>query len=432
MAKSLLAIKLLPKRLNSLVEPVLIFILAASPLLFGSIRPFHVVVMESATALLLFTWLAVSLKKGYFQFITVPGALPVLAFIAYLFAQYVYANGLLYGVYLPGEAYRYKMKEELLKVIMYAVLFYAVLNNFFYRRRLKRLIYALVFIGFCLALLGLIQKLSGAQKIFWVSPLPEGKNRDFFSSFPSRDHFANYMNMLIFITLGFIFSRLPLLREAVKGFDKASISKGIALAFTHKIWLFTFALIIMASAVFYSLCRGAIISFFLALLFFSVLVVATGLTKRGNIVLISVIIFTAMMLVWVKAPEQINERFSKGLGTDTRFSHMIFKERRVFMDTTIEMIKTYPVFGIGTGAFEFVYDKNFKPKGFLQKNYVNHAHNDILEFISEAGLFGTAMFLLVSGFYIFFFVRIFSKRHDPLAVGVGIGASAAMLSMLLH
>ncbi|WP_243444844.1 O-antigen ligase family protein [Sphingosinicella humi] len=59
-----------------------------------------------------------------------------------------------------------------------------------------------------------------------------------------------------------------------------------------------------------------------------------------------------------------------------------------------EMIKVYFPVGIGFGAFPDVY-KVHEPFELLSTQYVNHAHNDLLEFILEGGL--PSIFVLLTG-----------------------------------
>ncbi len=49
---------------------------------------------------------------------------------------------------------------------------------------------------------------------------------------------------------------------------------------------------------------------------------------------------------------------------------------------TIEMIKDYPLLGIGPGNFATIFTQ-YQPPGFASRSF--YAHNDYLHFISEAG-----------------------------------------------
>lgn len=57
-----------------------------------------------------------------------------------------------------------------------------------------------------------------------------------------------------------------------------------------------------------------------------------------------------------------------------------------------EMIRSYFPFGIGFGAFPDVY-KVHEPFSLLSTAYVNHAHNDLLEFVLEGGLLSAVILL---------------------------------------
>lgn len=58
-----------------------------------------------------------------------------------------------------------------------------------------------------------------------------------------------------------------------------------------------------------------------------------------------------------------------------------------------EMIRTYFPFGIGFGTFPDVY-KVHEPFDLLSTAYINHAHNDLLEFVLEGGLPAVAILFM--------------------------------------
>jgi O-antigen ligase len=421
----------LQQTLDFFIELILVFILAISPLLFGSVGIFAITIIEVNAFLILFLWLIKSAVRGSLELAQLPFNKYIALFLLFLAVQYALINFSIYKVSL-GVVYTQKMKGEILKLISFLIFFYAAINNFQSRKKINKLILSLVIIGFSLSFLGIIQKLTGVKTIFWAKQSePAGA---FYSSFPNRNHFASYINIIVFLTLGNMFSRLTLLRGAFKGFTKKGIAKGVFISFQKGILFYMFALIVMSASSFYSLSRGGISSFLFGLIFFSILVLIKGLTKRGYLVLLAVLISISAMLVWIKAPDQILEKFSKVDTTKMPFAESVLGGRKVFADKAVDLIKDYPVLGVGFGAFEFIYNKRYSPQiKYVDTNYyIDHLHNDFLELICEIGLAGFSIFLFLAFLYVYFVMRVLAKRHDPFVVGTTAGAMAGLFSMCVH
>jgi len=100
--------------------------------------------------------------------------------------------------------------------------------------------------------------------------------------------------------------------------------------------------------------------------------------------------------------------------------------RFVLLPVFIEMLTTYFPVGSGFGTFEFVF-KIAEPESFLHPQYMNHAHNDFVQFLLEGGI-PAAIIAIV-------FLAWFGKTAWRLGRGeAGHGlatASAAMIVLLM-
>src|SRR4029453_6182072 len=76
------------------------------------------------------------------------------------------------------------------------------------------------------------------------------------------------------------------------------------------------------------------------------------------------------------------ERFEVNLGQDARLD---------FGKHTIEAAKAYMPIGSGLGSFVPVYPLFETAQDTLSNRFANHAHNDILEFWLEGGIFSLAL-----------------------------------------
>ncbi len=82
-----------------------------------------------------------------------------------------------------------------------------------------------------------------------------------------------------------------------------------------------------------------------------------------------------------------------------RFDSDPLQDARIpIAQNTIEAVKAFLPFGAGVGTFVQVYGIYEKPKDTLVNGYVNHAHDDVLEVLLEAGIPGAILMgLFVAG-----------------------------------
>lgn len=80
------------------------------------------------------------------------------------------------------------------------------------------------------------------------------------------------------------------------------------------------------------------------------------------------------------------------------------KARIYLYEGTIDLIKDYPMTGVGLDNFNKVYDAEYMVKGAVEKN-LPHAHNFILAILSTTGIIGFLGFLFMEGQYFIFFIK---------------------------
>lgn len=308
----------------------------------------------------------------------------------------------------------YATKNKLLKVLAYIGMFFLIINN--PTLKITRIIVIVISLGFFISFLGILQKLTGITKIYWIRDASYASS---FGPYINRNHFAGYIGMVISLALGLLISR----------FARITFSQGITwrtLVETFESHLLgnivlIFATMIMISASFLSLSRGGIISFLITIVVFTALIgfkrtkiVVAG----GRKVLFSVLIVTFVFLLWIGL-NPILDRLSDLSSTD----------RTVIYQNTIAMVKDFPFLGTGLGTFQYLYPRY---KTLENQLLCDHTHNDYLELLSNSGLLG---FLTGLGFIIMFFWNILAKwwkRRDPYAKGIGLGGICSVIAILPH
>jgi O-antigen ligase len=92
----------------------------------------------------------------------------------------------------------------------------------------------------------------------------------------------------------------------------------------------------------------------------------------------------------------------------------------------LSAFKDFPLFGSGLGTFEHVF-KIYQPEGLT--GYYDHAHNDYLELLLEAGIFG----VLIGGFFFFIVLRgILKKEWREREIYLKAGFLSSLATMAVH
>ena len=105
-------------------------------------------------------------------------------------------------------------------------------------------------------------------------------------------------------------------------------------------------------------------------------------------------------------------------------------ERLHITRTIIPMIQDYPVSGVGLGNFRHVYPRYIDDYDRVASS--GYAHNDWVEAGTETGWLGLGLILLAFGVYLVKMIRIWRRRRDLHALGIGAGAMAGLLAIGLH
>jgi O-antigen ligase len=140
--------------------------------------------------------------------------------------------------------------------------------------------------------------------------------------------------------------------------------------------------------------------------------------QRRVIRTVFVVVVFAVVLVGIKP---VVERFS--------FAALTGDVRPVYFRNTVEIIKDFPFLGTGLGTYLYAYPAY---ETTFRRELLEHAHNDYLELLAEAGIVGGGLLIFVAfGALGVLFAR-WARRNDHFVRGVGIGCLAGIAAMLIH
>lgn len=279
-------------------------------------------------------------------------------------------------------------------------------------RRLRALTRTIIIFGFLLAMFGLTQSLTtNGARVYWFRQLTQSTA---FGPFINRHHFAGYMELVIALPLGLLFS------GALEPYKRP---------------LYAFAVLLMAVALIMTNSRGGLISLVGEILFV-IVIAGPGMGHREQS-RTSFLMRTALMRVAMALGLGIILFFSAlAIGGSGVFGRLLgtvnsadpTTGRAHFWNVTLDVIKNHPILGSGLGSFSVIYTRYDSGNGLYR---LEQAHNDYLQTLADGGIVGG---LLGLSFLIILFGRGFARRNtdDKFRRGVATGALAGCFAVLVH
>jgi O-antigen ligase len=286
------------------------------------------------------------------------------------------------------------------------------------RSRRRLVAGVLVLSGLVQAVYGSLMTLSGAEigflahKVFYRGYAT--------GTFVNRNHLAAYLELTSAVGLGLILADL---RGGGAGDWRLRLSNWIELAFSTKLRV-RIALAVMVIALVLTRSRMGNTAFFAAL---SVTGLAWVLLRERRLFLRALLLFASLLAVdtlivsrWFGL-EQVVSRIES-----TRLEQ---EERPLVYAELPQLLAQYRATGSGLGSFA----QAFMPHRPAQmRGYYDHAHNDYMEFLVEAGVPGLAFLLLLAGAHLLHALRVAWKRDDRLPQGICVGFVMATLALAVH
>mgnify|MGYP001559750001 CR=1 FL=1 len=336
---------------------------------------------------------------------------------------------------LVGTASPAQTARSLLLFAAYAAVYYLVVNYVRTRRDIERVLRTLVVGGSLLAALGLIDYLSGYA---WLLPWrtdPYGGRLS--GTFANPDHFAAWLVMLTMLGLGWQMSRVsesprtpPLARLlAVRELREEVVRRYLPLV----------AVGILTIAAVFTLSRGGVVGLASGLLALLALFGLRGRLRRGLVLTGALVLVVLAYASWIGlAPlfARIGVTPASAVDRWTQYA------------ASLAMLRDFPVFGVGFGAYRDVYFR-YQPLAHRPHEvYYPYAHNDLLQFAVETGALGAALAALafwrvladLVGAHILGRGRCpvsaddlgVERRSDRYSLAIGFGALAGLVAITAH
>lgn len=268
--------------------------------------------------------------------------------------------------------------------------------------------------------LGLVESLYGLGQYLAAFPYVLTLRNPFYAhratgTFINPDHFSGLLEMVLPLGLCLTMYRLERFRNAGRERSEESGEQ------TPQLVFYFFLSLLVFLGILFSRSRMGIFSALAAVLAMFVLwATASWRRSRAISVLLAFVLGAGGLGLWLGL-EPVVERY-EGLEQD-------YLARRAIWIDTVSLIKAYPFFGVGLGAFAVQYTEH---QTTAVTRFVNHAHNDYLEFTAELGLggavllFGMILAVLTRQMVAFYQAEL---RRDRFVL---LGCCGSILALVFH
>lgn len=336
-----------PDQLPYAIGGLLLF----APLAFGAVEPWAIFVVESAAVSLLALWAIKQVRSGQITVTRNPLFWPMGAFAALTTVQWL-------GI----SAYRHVTYVQLLLYGAYAIVCFLISQTLRRTTHIRNLATILTIYGACVAMFAVLQSLSSGGKLYWIRTPRFGGW--IYGPYVNHNHYAGLMEMLAPIPLVFTFS----------GYARG-----------RKRWLAAAASAFMGSTIFLSGSRGGMAAFAFQMALFIWLLLRDRAQKQIPLLLGAFLLTALASIVFIGGSE-----VSARLATMTRPQHadLSVDLRYKINADGLRMFADRPIAGWGLGTFSTVYPQF---RSFYTDAFVNAAHDDYLQVLTEMGAVGFAI-----------------------------------------
>lgn len=292
------------------------------------------------------------------------------------------------------------------------------------KRRALLVLYTLVLAGLVQAIYGSLMMLSGVE---WGFLEPKEYGRGLATgTFINRNHYANLLVMSLSAGIGLLLAQMDLrgaltMRQRLRSLLQATLGAKARLRIFMVITVI--ALVLTRS-------RMGNASFFAALTFVGLFSLwRLRQPSRPLVVLVvSVLVIDVFVVGTWFGVEQVIDRIQQTVQVQED-GWVVQDKNRVDADIeSLDIIARSPLVGLGGGSFYTVYPAW---RGDDQK-FLDHAHNDYLEFLVEYGLVGGILLAWFLGLSLLRAARGLENRDRARQFGICFASLMGMVAMMIH
>jgi O-antigen ligase len=362
------------------------------PLAFGAVEPWAIFVVQLSSLILICAWAIPQVRSGQIALSSNPVLAPMCAFAGLVIVQL-----------LGTSAYRHATESGLLLYAAYGAVCFLLSQTLHRTTQIRWLATAFGVFGSCVAVFAVLQSLSSGGKLYWIRAPRFGGW--IYGPYVNHNHYAGLMEMLVPIPLVFAFSRY---------------------AHGRKRWLAAAASAFMGATIFLSGSRGGMAAFAIQSAIFLWLLFRERTRNGAALLLAGFLLLALASIAWIGGSE-VSARIAT-LGSSRHADPSTDMRLKIDADS-LRMFSQWPILGCGLGTFPTVYPQF---RSFYTNSFVNAAHNDYLQLLTETGIagFAIAIWFLVAAIR----PAIRKARNWPSDVNgaVAVAALLGICGILVH
>lgn len=382
------------KGILGLVLSILVF----GPLSAGGVKPFEFLVLQTLTVGVIALWMVRIWIRPNYRLLWPPICWVVLAFVGYVIVRYQFAD------------IEYVARNEMIRVIIYAFLFFVILDNLHRQESAQTITLVLIFLAMVIASYAVFQFVTKTDYVWHLLSAeikPYQYARRAGGTYICPNHLAGFLEMILPIGLAYTLTG----------------------RFKHTTKVFVgYASLVMLAGLAVTLSRGGWLASGLALaLFFGILL--SSRTNRLPAAVFLILVLAGGYYFFNHAYQRWQQMYHEsGVVDDIRF-YLWAPAAQIWHD--------HFWWGAGPGHFDYRFPL-YRPEVVQMRP--GYAHNDYLNTLADYGLVGTTLvalafvLLTANSLKTWKFVRRagdFISKPSSRASFV-LGAGIAVLAILLH
>jgi O-antigen ligase len=197
--------------------------LVFAPLPFGSVDPVPLLVLQGLGLCAFLFWAARLWLREQSRLLWPPVAWAVLAFLIYAVGRYFTAD------------IEYVARQEVLQVLLFAGVFFTVLNNLRGQEETEAVSFTLIVLATCISGYAIVQSVTHSDRVWNVHTL---NNTRASGTYISPNHFAGFLELLLPLALAFLLvGRVKIIPRILLGYAVLMMFAGLAVTFSRAGWV---------------------------------------------------------------------------------------------------------------------------------------------------------------------------------------------------
>jgi len=385
-----------------LILGLVLAILVFAPLAMGAVEAWAFLVVQGLTIAVMLLWALRLWLSPKPQLLWPPISWVVLAFAVYAVARYLTAD------------IEYVARLEMIQVVVYAFLFFAIVNNLYRQESVQIVSFTLIFLAMGISSYAGAQLLTHSNHVWnLISPYPGRAS----GTYISPNNLAGFLEMLLPLAVAFLLAgRMNAVLRILLGYATLILAAGLAVTLSRGGWV--------AAAV------GL-----LALLL--VLILAGHRNHRWRAVLLLLVLLGGgafFVTNYLSKTAGYMERIEKTGGANDYNLPLRFD----IWQAAERMWQDYFWWGVGPAHYDYRF-REYRPENVQMRP--DRAHNDYLNLLADWGAAGGIIVLAGMAFFIIGVAKTWRHvRRSENDFGSGqsnrfaffLGASAGLLALAVH